>query len=206
LHKAGIEVILDVVFNHTAEGNIDGPLLSFRGIENRGYYLLDRADQSRYLDFTGCGHTINANHSIVRRMILDCLRYWVSEMHVDGFRFDLASVFSRDEWGEPLKNPPLIWEIESDPFLAGSKIIAEAWDAAGLYQVGSFIGHRWAEWNGPFRDDVRRFVRGDNGTVRNLSARLTGSRDLFPQADREPNRSINFVTAHDGLHQRPGIL
>lgn len=199
LHKAGIEVILDVVFNHTAEGDIDGPLLSFRGIENRGYYILDRTDLSRYLDFTGCGHTIDANHSIVRRMILDCLRYWVSEMHVDGFRFDLASVFSRDEWGEPLKNPPIIWEIESDPVLAGSKIIAEAWDAAGLYQVGSFIGHRWAEWNGPFRDDVRRFMRGDNGTVRNFSARLTGSRDLFPQVDREPNRSINFVTAHDGF-------
>lgn len=199
LHRAGIEVILDVVFNHTAEGNSDGPMLSFRGIENRAYYLLDRAAPARYLDFTGCGNTINANHSIVRRMILDCLRYWVAELHVDGFRFDLAAVFSRDEWGEPSKNPPIIWEIESDPVLAGTKIIAEAWDAAGLYQVGSFIGHRWAEWNDPFRDDVRRFVRGDPGAVRKLSARLTGSRDLYPQADREPNRSINFVTAHDGF-------
>ncbi len=198
LHRAGIEVILDIVFNHTAERDHTGPLLSLRGFENRAYYILQE-NQARYADFTGCGNTINANQSIVRRMILDCLRYWVSEMHVDGFRFDLASVLSRDESGRPLKNPPILWEIESDPVLAGTKIIAEAWDAAGLYQVGSFVGHRWAEWNGPFRDDTRRFVKGDAGMVEQLAARITGSPDLYPQADREPNRTINFVTCHDGF-------
>jgi isoamylase len=198
LHGAGIEVILDVVFNHTAEADHTGPTLSFRGLENRAYYILE-ADQARYADYSGCGNTVNANHSIVRRLIMDCLHYWVAEMHVDGFRFDLASVMARDEWGRPLKNPPILWEIESDPVLAGTKIIAEAWDAAGLYQVGSFIGHRWAEWNGQFRDDVRRFVKGDSGTVARLAARITGSPDLYPQPDREPNRSIHFVTCHDGF-------
>ncbi len=198
LHRAKIEVILDVVFNHTAEGDEGGPTLSFRGLENRAYYIL-KADQAGYADYSGCGNTVNANHSIVRRMILDCLRYWVSEMHVDGFRFDLASVMARDEYGHPLKNPPILWEIESDPVLAGTKIIAEAWDAAGLYQVGSFVGHRWAEWNGQFRDDVRRFVKGDQGTVPLLAARITGSHDLYPQPDREPSRSINFITCHDGF-------
>ena len=152
--------MLDVVFNHTAEGDEYGPTLSFRGLENRAYYMLE-ADQARYANYTGCGNTFNGNHSIVRRLIIDCLRYWVEEMHVDGFRFDLASVLSRDEWGQPLKSPQTLWTIESDPVLAGTKIIAEAWDAAGLYQVGSFIGHRWAEWNGQFRDDVRRFVKSD---------------------------------------------
>ncbi|MEW5869452.1 MAG: glycogen debranching protein GlgX [Chloroflexota bacterium] len=198
LHRAGIEVILDVVFNHTAEGDEGGPTLSLRGLENRAYYMLE-SNPARYANYTGCGNTINANHSIVRRMIMDCLRHWVSVMHVDGFRFDLASVLARDEQGQPLKNPPILWDIESDPILAGTKIIAEAWDAAGLYQVGSFIGHRWAEWNGPFRDDVRRFVKGEPGAVRNLAARITGSRDLYRQPDREPNRSINFVTCHDGF-------
>ncbi len=197
LHQAGIEVILDVVFNHTAEGDEYGPTLSFRGLENRAYYIL-REDRARYADYSGCGNSVNANQSIVRRMIMDCLRYWVSEMHVDGFRFDLASVLARDEAGRPLENPPILWEIESDPVLAGTKIIAEAWDAAGLYQVGSFIGHRWAEWNGQFRDDVRRFVKGDEGMVTKLAARITGSPDLYPQPGREPNRSINFVTCHDG--------
>jgi glycogen operon protein len=199
LHRAGLEVILDVVFNHTAEGGADGPTLSFRGLENRAYYLLDRHDRARYADYSGCGNTLNANHSVVRRMILDCLRHWVQVMHVDGFRFDLASVLSRDEHGRPLENPPILWEIESDPVLAGTKIIAEAWDAAGLYQVGSFIGHRWAEWNGKYRDDVRRFVKGDAGLVSALASRLTGSRDVYRQPDREPNRSINFVTCHDGF-------
>ena len=202
LHRAGIEVILDVVFNHTAEGNHQGPTFSFRGLENRGYYMLED-DRAVYANYTGCGNTINGNHSIVRRLIMDCLRYWVAEMHVDGFRFDLASVLSRDESGRPLQNPPILWEIESDPVLSGTKIIAEAWDAAGLHQVGSFVGHRWAEWNGYFRDDVRRFVKSDAGMVPALAARLLGSPDLFSDPardpDRDPNRSINFVTCHDGF-------
>jgi len=197
LHRAGIEVILDVVFNHTAEGGQNGPTLSFRGLENRAYYTLE-ADQSRYVNFSGCGNTLNANQSIVRRMIIDCLHYWVTAMHVDGFRFDLASVLARDESGQPLKNPPILWEIESDPILAGTKIIAEAWDT-GLYQVGSFIGHRWAEWNGQFRDDARRFVKSDADMVARLALRIAGSPDLYPQPDREPNRSINFITCHDGF-------
>jgi glycogen operon protein len=199
LHQGGIEVILDVVFNHTAEGDVTGPTLSFRGIENRAYYMLDPDDLSRYANFTGCGNTLNANHSIVRRMIIDCLRAWVTDFHVDGFRFDLASVMSRDENGVPLENPPILWEIESDPVLAGTKIIAEAWDAGGLYQVGTFIGHKWAEWNGHFRDDVRRFVKGDEGCAALLTRRLIGSPDIYSQPDREPNRSVNFLTCHDGF-------
>ena len=199
LHRAGIEVILDVVFNHTAEGGEDGPVLSFKGLENEAYYILDQNDMARYLDYSGCGNSIRANHSIVRRLILDCLQYWVKEMHVDGFRFDLASVMARDENGKPVENPPVLWSIESDPVLAGSKIIAEAWDAAGLYQVGSFIGHRWAEWNAQFRDDVRRVVKGDAGMVQKLAARIVGSPELYTQPDREPNRSINFITCHDGF-------
>jgi glycogen operon protein len=198
-HRAGIEIILDVVFNHTAEGGENGPTLSYRGLENRAYYILGRPDQSRYANYSGCGNTLNGNHSIVRRMIMDALRFWVQVMHVDGFRFDLASVLARDPTGDPLKDPPILWEIESDPVLAGTKIIAEAWDAAGLYQVGSFVGHRWAEWNGQYRDDVRRFAKGDVCTVDRLAARVAGSRDLYPQPDREPNRSINFITCHDGF-------
>jgi glycogen operon protein len=197
-HREGIEIILDVVFNHTAEGDHTGPTLSFRGLENRAYYILEK-DQARYANYSGTGNTVNANQSIVRRLIMDCLRYWVAEMHVDGFRFDLASVLARDEWGQPLKSPPILWEIESDPILAGTKIIAEAWDAAGLYQVGSFIGHRWAEWNGQYRDRVRRFVKGNHSTICDLAASITGSPDLYPQPDREPNRSINFITCHDGF-------
>ena len=142
---------------------------------------------------------MNGNQSIVRRLIVDCLRHWVSDMHVDGFRFDLASVLSRDDWGAPMKSPPILWEIESDPVLAGTRIIAEAWDAAGLYQLGSFVGHRWAEWNARFRDGVRRFVRGDNGTVNQLAMCITGSPDLYPQTDRECHRSINLITCHDGF-------
>ncbi len=199
LHRAGIEVILDVVFNHTSEGDHTGPVLSFRGLENRAYYIPDPLNRSLYANYSGCGNTFNANQSIARRMILDCLRYWVSEMHVDGFRFDLASVLSRDEWGQPLKSPPILWEIESDPVLAGTRIIAEAWDASGLYQVGSFIGHKWAEWNGVYRDDVRRFVRGDRGMTQKLASRIVGSPDLFPQQEWEPERSINFLTCHDGF-------
>ena len=198
MHQAGIEVILDVVFNHTAESDHHGPTLSFRGLENRAYYMLQK-NRARYADYSGTGNSIDANHSIVRRMIIDCLRYWVSEMHVDGFRFDLASVMARNAEGQLLEDPPILWEIESDPVLAGTKIIAEAWDAAGLYQVGTFIGHRWAEWNAKFRDDVRRFIKGDMDTVWQLAARINGSPDLYTQPDREPNRSINFVTCHDGF-------
>jgi len=197
-HRAGIEVILDVVFNHTAEAGSDGPTYNFKGFGNQTYYLLNHG-RSEYLDYTGCGNTLNANHSIVRRMIMDSLRYWAAEMHVDGFRFDLASVLSRDEYGEPLKNPPILWEIESDPALASCKIIAEAWDAAGLYQVGSFIGDKWAEWNGLYRDDIRKFVKGDEGQVINLASRILGSPDIYPDPEREPNRSIHFVTCHDGF-------
>jgi len=198
LHRAGIEVILDVVFNHTAEGNDLGPTFCFRGLENEAYYLLER-DRSRYADYTGTGNTLNANQPIVRRMILDSLRYWVTYMHVDGFRFDLASVLARDETGTPVPNPPIIWDIESDPVLAGTKVIAEAWDAAGLYQVGSFVGDSWQEWNGRFRDDVRRFIKGDRGTVSNLATRLLGSPDIYRHKEREPEQSINFVTCHDGF-------
>ena len=160
LHKAGIEVILDVVYNHTAEGDQTGPTFCFRGFENRAYYILGK-DRAQYENYSGTGNTLNSNHAIVRRLILDSLRYWVQEMHVDGFRFDLASILSRDQQGAPLVNPPVIWDIETDPVLAGTKLIAEAWDAGGLYQVGTFIGDRWKEWNGRFRDDVRAFVKGD---------------------------------------------
>jgi glycogen operon protein len=156
LHRAGIEVILDVVFNHTAEGDHRGPTLSFRGLDNATYYILEQ-DQSRYADYSGTGNTLNANHPVVRRMIVDSLRYWVEAMHVDGFRFDLASILARDTSGQLMPNPPVLWDIESDPLLAGTKLIAEAWDAAGLYQVGSFIGDSWKEWNGRFRDDARSF-------------------------------------------------
>ncbi len=199
LHRAGIEVILDVVFNHTAEGDEKGPTLSFRGLDNLTYYISEQDDLSRYANYSGCGNTVKANHTVVGRLILDCLRYWVSEMHVDGFRFDLASVMARDKEGNPLKDPPILWSIESDPILARTKLIAEAWDAAGLYQVGSFIGDRFAEWNGPFRDDVRQFIQGKSGSVGPLAARILGSPDIFNDPNRETNRSINFVTCHDGF-------
>ena len=199
LHKAGIEVILDVVYNHTAEGFGPGATLSFRGLANDVYYLLDEGDRSRYADYTGCGNTFNASHAVVRRLIRDSLRYWVQNMHVDGFRFDLASVLTRGANGETLPNPPIIWEIESDPALAGTKLIAEAWDAAGLYQVGSFVGDAWKEWNGKFRDDVRSFVKSDNGYVTALGQRLIGSPDIYGHEVREPEQSVNFVTVHDGF-------
>jgi glycogen operon protein len=198
LHKAGLEVILDVVFNHTAEGDHRGPTLSFRGVDNRTYYILER-DQSRYANYTGTGNTLNANNPIVRRMIVDSLRYWVQEMHVDGFRFDLGSILSRDESGNPMPNPPVLWDIESDPAMAGTKLIAEAWDAAGLYQVGSFAGDSWREWNGRFRDDVRSFFRGDERSVAPLGDRLLGSPSIYGHKDREAEESINFVTCHDGF-------
>jgi isoamylase len=198
LHRAGIEVILDVVYNHTAEGNAEGPTLCFRGLANEVYYILDK-NRAHYANYSGTGNTLNANQPIVRRMIIDSLRYWVAEMHVDGFRFDLASILARDETGRPLENPPVLWDIESDPVLAGTKLIAEAWDAAGLYQVGTFIGDSWKEWNGRFRDDIRSFVKADRGTVRSLAQRLLGSPDIFGHEEREPEQSINFVTCHDGL-------
>ena len=198
LHRAGIEVILDVVYNHTTEGNEDGPTICFRGLANDTYYILG-ADKTRYADYTGCGNTLNANEPIVRRLIVDSLRYWVTEMHVDGFRFDLASILSRDEAGRPMQAPPVLWDIESDPVLANVKLIAEAWDASGLYQVGSFAGDSWTEWNGKFRDDVRAFLKGDNGTARAVAYRLTGSPDVYEHEEREPEQSINFVTCHDGF-------
>jgi isoamylase len=198
LHRAGIEVILDVVYNHTAESDHNGPTLCLRGLENSVYYILEE-DGARYANYSGTGNTLNSNQSIVRRLILDSLRYWVEEMHVDGFRFDLASILSRDEEGQPLANPPVIWDIETDPVLAGTKLIAEAWDAAGLYQVGTFVGDRWKEWNGQFRDDVRSFLRGDNATVTKMASRFLASPDLYGHEEREPEQSINFVTCHDGF-------
>jgi isoamylase len=199
LHRAGIEVILDVVFNHLAEGDATGPVLSLRGLDNPTYYILDSDDPAQYVDDTGCGNTINGNETVVRRMILDCLRHWVRHMHVDGFRFDLAASLSRDERGRPVERPPILLDIEADPVLAGTKIIAEAWDAAGLYQVGNFVGDRWAVWNGKFRDDVRRFVKSDAGMVAPLAECLIGSPKLFHQSGRDPSRSVNFITAHDGF-------
>lgn len=198
LHRAGIAVILDVVFNHTAEGNENGPTFCFRGIDNRAYYILEQ-DRSHYANYSGTGNTLNANHPIVRRMIMDSLRYWVEEMHVDGFRFDLASILSRDSSGAVLSNPPVLWDIESDPVLAGTKMIAEAWDAGSLYQVGSFIGDSWKEWNGQFRDDVRSFLRGENSSVRHFADRLLGSKEIYEHEEREAEQSVNFVTCHDGF-------
>ena len=198
LHRAGIEVILDVVFNHTAEGGHDGPTQCFRGLDDPTYYLLCE-DRSRYANFTGTGNTLNANHPVVRRMIVDSLRYWVNEMHVDGFRFDLASILARDSYGAVMSNPPVVWDIESDPALAGTKMIAEAWDAAGLYQVGSFVGDSWKEWNDRFRDDVRDFFRGANDSVARMADRLLGSPSIYGQREREAEESVNFVACHDGF-------
>ena len=198
LHRAGIEVILDVVFNHTAEGAHSGPTLSFKGFDNSIYYMLEQ-DRSRYANFSGCGNTLNANHPIVRRMILDSLRYWVGEMHVDGFRFDLASILSRDSSGHTMSVPPVLWDIESDPVLAGTKLIAEAWDATGLYQVGSFIGDSWKEWNGLFRDDIRSFFRSEDWSVVRMANRILGSPEIYGHEQREAEQSVNFVTCHDGF-------
>ena len=198
LHRAGIEVILDVVFNHTAEGDHRGPTLSFRGLDNATYYILEE-DRARYANYSGTGNTLNTNHPIVRRMIVDSLRYWVETMHIDGFRFDLASILARDSSGQPIPNPPVLWDIESEPALAGTKLIAEAWDAAGLYQVGSFVGDSWKEWNGRFRDDVRSFFRGDEGSIGGFVDRLIGSPSLYGHKQREPEASVNFVTCHDGF-------
>ena len=198
LHRAGIEVILDVVFNHTSEGGHDGPTQCFRGLDNPTYYLLCE-DRSHYANFTGTGNTLNANHPVIRRMIVDSLRYWVTEMHVDGFRFDLASILARGPSGAVMSNPPVLWDIESDPALAGTKMIAEAWDAAGLYQVGSFVGDSWKEWNDQFRDDVRDFFRGANNSVLRMADRLLGSPSIYARRGREAEESINFVACHDGF-------
>jgi glycogen operon protein len=198
LHRAGIEVLLDVVFNHTAEGDHRGPTLCFRGLDNSTYYILDQ-DRSWYSNYSGTGNTLNANHPIVRRMIVDSLKYWVEEMHVDGFRFDLASILTRDSSGHVMSNPPVLWDIESDPALAGTKMIAEAWDAAGLYQVGSFVGDSWKEWNGRFRDDVRDFFRGAEYSVTRIADRTLGSPEIYSRKQREAEQSVNFVTCHDGF-------
>ena len=195
-HKNGIEVILDVVFNHTAEGNERGPYISFRGIDNKTYYLL--TPDGYYHNFSGCGNTLNCNNAIVRNTILDCLRYWVSEYHIDGFRFDLASILSRDQNGYPMSNPPLLEVLAHDAILGKTKLIAEAWDASGLYQVGNFPSWgRWAEWNGKYRDSIRKFLKGDGYEAQNVIKRIEGSEDLY--GGRGSNASINFITCHDGF-------
>lgn len=199
LHKAGIEVILDMVFNHTGEGNEAGQTTSFRGLDNSIYYIVD-SKTGAYANFSGCGNTVNCNHPVVRDLIIDALCYWVTEMHVDGFRFDLASILGRGSDGEVLTNPPLLERIAANPILAKTKLIAEAWDAAGLYQVGCFPNFgRWAEWNGKFRDDLRAFIRGDKGKVSVLATRLAGSADLYQEGGRAPYHSVNFITSHDGF-------
>ena len=199
LHKAGIEVILDVVFNHTGEGNHQGPTINFKGFFNSIFYHLVPFDKQYYMDYSGCGNTINCNHPLIQKLIVDCLEFWVEEMHVDGFRFDEASILSRDQNGVPMVHPPVVWQIETSEVLAETKIIAEAWDAAGLYQIGYFPGYRWAEWNGRFRDDVRRFVKGDPGLVGAVAWRMSGSADLYQASGHLPINSVNFITCHDGF-------
>jgi isoamylase len=198
LHRAGIEVILDVVFNHTAESDENGLTISLRGLDNSIYYLLSPGS-GQYLDLTGCGNTLNCNHAIVRAMIIDCLRHWVVHFHIDGFRFDLASILGRDSEARLLSDPPLLERIVEDPILRNVKLIAEAWDLGGAFQVGSFPGHRWAEWNCHFRDDVRRFWRGDPGMTGAFATRLCGSADLYQGGGETPLNSINFLTSHDGF-------
>jgi len=198
LHRAGIEVMLDVVFNHTAEGNENGPYISFRGIDNQTYYIL--TPEGYYYNFSGCGNTLNCNNPVVRAFVLDCLRYWAAEFHIDGFRFDLASILGRDANGAPLANPPLLESLAFDPILSKCKLVAEAWDAGGLYQVGSFPAYgRWAEWNGKYRDDMRQFLKGDLGYAGAAATRIQGSPDLYQWNGRGPTASINFITCHDGF-------
>ncbi len=199
LHAAGIGIILDVVLNHTAEGGADGPTINYKGLVNELFYLLDPEDRSKYLDFTGCGNTVSSNQALVAQWLVEVLRFWAVEMHVDGFRFDLAGVLSRDEEGKPLAHAPVIAAIELAPELRGVHLIAEAWDAGGLYQVGSFPGFRWAEWNGRYRDTVRRFLRGEPGHLGELATRIAGSSDLYAWAGKRPQNGINFVTCHDGF-------
>jgi isoamylase len=199
LHQAGIEVILDVVFNHTSEGNHLGPTIHFKGLDNGIYYHLVPSDRQYYMDYSGCGNTVNCNHPIVDRMILSCLEFWVRDMHVDGFRFDEGSILARGEDGAPMVHPPVVWHIELSEDLADTKIIAEAWDAAGLYQIGYYPGERWAEWNGKYRDDIRRYVRGDPGMIGAIASRISGSSDIYQWSGHLPINSINFITAHDGF-------
>jgi len=199
LHAAGIGVILDVVLNHTAEGGADGPTIGCKGLFNELFYLLDAKDRTKYLDFTGCGNTISSNQPLVAQWLVEALRFWAVEMHVDGFRFDLAGVLSRDEAGKPLKHAPVIAAIEHAPELADVHLIAEAWDAGGIYQVGSFPGFRWAEWNDRYRDAVRRFLRREPGHLGELATRIAGSSDLYAWAGKLPQNGINFVTCHDGF-------
>jgi glycogen debranching enzyme GlgX len=198
LHREGIEVILDVVYNHTSEGDGDGPTFSWRGFDHEAYYILDPRTHHN-LNYSGCGNTVNGSHPVTRRMIVDSLHYWRDVMHVDGFRFDLASILSRDEEGNPLVNPPTLLAIDTDPVLANCKMIAEAWDAGGLYQVGSLAGSRWREWNGQFRDDIRRFIKGDPGTINLFADRFIGSPNIYNYHYADPEKSINFVTCHDGF-------
>jgi len=198
LHRANIEVILDVVFNHTAEGNEHGPSISFKGLDNKIYYML--TPEGYYYNFSGTGNTLNCNNPVVRNLVLDCLRYWASEYHIDGFRFDLASILGRDPWGAPLNNPPLLESLAFDPILSSCKLIAEAWDAGGLYQVGTFPAFgRWSEWNGKYRDTARRFLKGDEDQVGELAQRIQGSPDLYQWNGRSQATSINFITCHDGF-------
>ncbi len=197
-HREGLEVILDVVFNHTGEGDENGPTLSFRGIDNAIFYWL-ADDKRHYRNFTGTGQTVNASHPVVRDLILDALRYWVMEMHVDGFRFDLASVLGRDAGGHVVTDAPLLERIAEDPILRDAKLIAEAWDVGGAHQVGGFSQRRWAEWNGHFRDDIRRFWRGDTGMIGRFASRICGSADVYGRSGKGPESSINFVTCHDGF-------
>lgn len=202
LHAAGIRVLLDVVFNHTSEAGVTGPVINFKALANDIFYMTDRDDPRHYRDFTGCGNTVNCNHPLVSAFILRSLEYWVRELGVDGFRFDLASIFTRGERGELLGTPPLPWAMEASPVLARVPLIAEAWDAAGLYHVGAFPGMAWAEWNGRYRDAIRRFVRGDPGLIGQVCTCMAGSADLYQHDGRLPASSINFVTSHDGFTLR----